>query len=169
MMDTAAWQDQNTQHLTAALSAIRARLQQHARPDPTEVLVPEPAPGDEARSTWRLFGRKPGPPGRHAAGIAGRAGRRVGAVRCHSTGASPIDTAGAPALVMLTQRLGLTPFERDLLLLCAGMELDTGFASWCARAGSEQAVSDICAGAHRPAGPRVGSAFARIVRRGTGV
>ena len=33
---------------------------------------------------------------------------------------------------MLAQRLALTSFERDLLLLCAGMELDTGFASLCA-------------------------------------
>jgi hypothetical protein len=133
-MDTAAWQDQNTQHLTAALSAIRARLQQHARPDPASVLVPEPVPADEARSTWRLFGRKPGPPVVTRPALPAAPDNASVPSDAIPLGASSIDAAAAPALVMLTQRLGLTPFERDLLLLCAGMELDTGFASWCARA-----------------------------------
>jgi len=40
----------------------------------------------------------------------------------------------APALLMLGQRLGLTRFEREVLLLCAGMELDTRIARLCALA-----------------------------------
>jgi hypothetical protein len=39
-----------------------------------------------------------------------------------------------PALVTLCDRLGLTPFERDMLVLCAAMELDTSIAGLCARA-----------------------------------
>src|SRR5689334_19334591 len=39
-----------------------------------------------------------------------------------------------PALVVLSRLFNLSPFERDLLLLCAGMELDTNVASLCARA-----------------------------------
>jgi hypothetical protein len=35
---------------------------------------------------------------------------------------------------MLAQRLGLSQFEQETLLLCAAMELDTGAASLCARA-----------------------------------
>lgn len=38
-----------------------------------------------------------------------------------------------PALIILSQRLGLSKFERTLLLLCAAMELDTRIASLCAR------------------------------------
>jgi hypothetical protein len=38
------------------------------------------------------------------------------------------------ALDMLSDRLGLSPFEQDLLLLCAAPELDTRIASLCARA-----------------------------------
>jgi hypothetical protein len=39
-----------------------------------------------------------------------------------------------PALEMLGASFGLTPFERDLLLLCAGVELDSTFGALCARA-----------------------------------
>ena len=43
------------------------------------------------------------------------------------------------ALEALSATFGLTPFERDLLLLCAGMELNSGFAALCARA-----QDDVC-------------------------
>lgn len=39
-----------------------------------------------------------------------------------------------PALVVLSRLFNLSRFERDLLLLCAGMELDTNVASMCAQA-----------------------------------
>ncbi len=39
-----------------------------------------------------------------------------------------------PALVMLSQRLDMTRFEQETLLLCIAMELDTRIASLCARA-----------------------------------
>jgi hypothetical protein len=40
----------------------------------------------------------------------------------------------APALVELAERLSLSPFERDLLLLCVAIELDPAVAPLCARA-----------------------------------
>jgi hypothetical protein len=42
-----------------------------------------------------------------------------------------------PALVVLSRLFNLSRFERDLLLLCVGMELDTNTASLCARAHGE--------------------------------
>src|SRR5262249_8094924 len=39
-----------------------------------------------------------------------------------------------PALVVLTQRLGLSRFEQQVLLLCTAMELDTRTAELCAAA-----------------------------------
>ena len=49
-----------------------------------------------------------------------------------------METAAAnqpyPALVSLTQSLGLSRFEQKVLLLCAGMELDIHIASLCAKA-----------------------------------
>jgi SpoVK/Ycf46/Vps4 family AAA+-type ATPase len=41
-----------------------------------------------------------------------------------------------PALDMLAERFGLSGFERDLLVLCAGVELDAGFAELCRDAGA---------------------------------
>src|SRR5205085_5551212 len=45
----------------------------------------------------------------------------------------------APALAVLAQRLGLSRFERDVLLLCAGTALDTRVAALCARAQDDPA------------------------------
>ena len=42
--------------------------------------------------------------------------------------------ADPPALVQLCAAFGLTPFERDLLTLCAGVELDAAVAPLCAQA-----------------------------------
>ena len=39
-----------------------------------------------------------------------------------------------PAMVILSQRLGLSSFEQKVLLLCAAVELDTSIAGLCARA-----------------------------------
>lgn len=39
-----------------------------------------------------------------------------------------------PALATLCQLFGLSPFEQDLLLLCAGVELDAEFAALCSQA-----------------------------------
>ena len=41
---------------------------------------------------------------------------------------------GDSTLAALCRLFGLSPFERDVLLLCAGMELDATFAPLCARA-----------------------------------
>src|SRR5215207_10806757 len=41
---------------------------------------------------------------------------------------------GQPALETLCATFGLSPFERDLLLLCAGMEMDSTFAALCGSA-----------------------------------
>ena len=44
------------------------------------------------------------------------------------------DTETPSALELLSNRLGLSLFERNILLLCAAMELDTRIAGLCARA-----------------------------------
>ncbi|HEX5725003.1 MAG TPA: hypothetical protein VFX98_06030, partial [Longimicrobiaceae bacterium] len=70
----------------------------------------------------------------------------LGGVRAHlrrHAGAppDPADAAADPgeggppaALEAVAESFGLTPFERDVLLLCAGMELDAAFAPLCAAA-----------------------------------
>jgi hypothetical protein len=44
-----------------------------------------------------------------------------------------------PAVEVLSEAFGLSPFERDLLLLCAGTELDSSVAALCATAHGEPA------------------------------
>jgi len=44
-----------------------------------------------------------------------------------------------PALKLLAERFGLSVFERDLLLMCAGVELDSAFAALCHEAGGGDA------------------------------
>ena len=51
------------------------------------------------------------------------------------TGPAPSMTHAQPAaLDLVCERFGLSPFERDLLLLCAGIELDAAFVPLCAAA-----------------------------------
>lgn len=45
-----------------------------------------------------------------------------------------------PALERISASFGLSAFERDLLLLCAGIELDSGFRGLCAQAAGLQLV-----------------------------
>src|SRR3954452_7228240 len=55
-------------------------------------------------------------------------------LRCERTGDDALEAAaadrqratrdGVPALMELAYRLGMSPFERDLVLLCAAVELD---------------------------------------------
>ena len=58
------------------------------------------------------------------------------------------------ALDSLCAAFGLSPFERDVLLLCAGMELDSAFAPLCAAAQGDLAtrLPDIRSGAGGLAG-----------------
>jgi len=45
-----------------------------------------------------------------------------------------VEEQAPPALLLLAQRLGLSEFERNVLLLCIGMELDTRIPALCAQA-----------------------------------
>jgi vesicle-fusing ATPase len=71
-------------------------------------------------------------------GVERSLGRPIGPATGQPAGASPRELAAAmpqpPALERLATSFGLSPFERDLLLLCAGTELDTGFAAVCQEA-----------------------------------
>ncbi len=49
--------------------------------------------------------------------------------------------ARPPAIVQLAEAFGLSPFERDLSLLCAGMELDAELPALCAAANGDPACA----------------------------
>jgi hypothetical protein len=46
----------------------------------------------------------------------------------------PVEAADPPALEVVAERFGLSPFERSVLVLCAGMELSAGMGEACAAA-----------------------------------
>ena len=46
------------------------------------------------------------------------------------------DARSLPALVALSGRLGLTPFEQNILLLCVATEIDTSIDFFCLACGS---------------------------------
>lgn len=71
----------------------------------------------------RSFGTSPAPPAESSASPAGQPS---------STGQR--DTGGTFALEQLCTAFGLSSFERDLVLLCAGGELDSSFRALCGAA-----------------------------------
>ena len=132
MNDPAAWHEANDAYLSAAVRWLRLRLERLAeayRP-PSEPPAPPPPPV-ERRGFWsRLKEEVPALP--------------LLTARASST-VDPVDEAAAlmekaaeveppPAVKILSRRLGLGPFEEQILLLCAGMELDTRIAALCAQA-----------------------------------
>ena len=52
---------------------------------------------------------------------------------------APDESLPQPAIEVLCNTFGLTSFERAVLLLCAGMELDAQFSSLCAKAAGDEA------------------------------
>ncbi|MEO6003174.1 MAG: AAA family ATPase [Opitutus sp.] len=70
---------------------------------------------------------------RHAARDSSSSIEKAGAVEPENSGAE--DASLPPsALATIATRFSLTDFERSILVLCAGVELESGFASLCGRA-----------------------------------
>jgi hypothetical protein len=133
MTNAELWQEENTRYIAAAVAAVRVQLEQRAQVN-TRAMPPPPQPAAEPRRENRWFPwhksttvssetfllpdetnvTKPGAPG--------------------AAPAAPAVTIPPPALVTLRQKLELTQFENDIVVLCAAMELDTSIASLCAMA-----------------------------------
>ena len=104
-MSAQDWPAANAHYLSAALEWLRLRLARLAQAEPAAPAAPAaPVPIDE------------------------RIAQAAGEMKSLEMGDPP------PALIVLRQRLGLSVFERELLLLCAALELDTRIPSLCARA-----------------------------------
>jgi hypothetical protein len=128
MSDSASWERANEDYLEAALAWLRLRLQQRAPLEPPPPPPPAITPEGQARRLFRRGapaeptppqgpgGALPGP--RHCAITPELVGQARAAM--HAAAGDP-----PPALLILAQLFGLSPFEQELLLLCAAMELDT--------------------------------------------
>ncbi len=151
MNDRAAWLEANDQYLAAALADLRERLEHAARGHATSAPRPaaaatalmESAPAVDApgaaKPSWfaRRFSVRPDVPVTTTAAGNASSSPLVAEAPGGDAAEAPHGNEGSghtPALTTLTERLGLSAFERDLLLLCIGMELDTRFPALCAQA-----------------------------------
>ena len=146
MSDINSWQDANTRYLSAAVAAIRSQLERRAGGNKAAVTpAPAPVPQIQAAAPRRgvlgaLLGSKAPtqPASATPQAVPGATTISDGgqAIQPQSAPAAPAGDAmnPPPALVALCDRLGLTAFERNVLLLCAALELDTSIAPLCARA-----------------------------------
>jgi hypothetical protein len=129
------WQDENTRYLSAAIARVRSALERRCNAIanlPTAATSPA-SPGGDARkaSLWRIRTQKDTAPTAPLLSPPDPAAAQLPP----SEPPLDADASNAPAaLATLVDRLGLTPFERDVLVLCVAMELDTSIAALCARA-----------------------------------
>jgi hypothetical protein len=151
----AAWEGSNAEFLAAALDWLRLRLRQLAPDEPPAPTVPRAAapsgsqPTSEStmarrRRRWRresgesapialpavtpVSSADPGQPARVTDAEVAAAFERLERAR---------EAGPTPALRMLAERLDLTRFEEQLLLLCTATDLDTSIGWLCSRASGE--------------------------------
>jgi hypothetical protein len=118
MTSTAPWLENNERYLEAALVWLRLRLARLA--DASQPAMPAPRGCLWPRRTPASFS---------APHIAGSKIKQAAMAMDKAADVDP-----QPALILLAQRLGLSDFERDILLLCAAMEFDAQVASLSAEA-----------------------------------
>jgi hypothetical protein len=128
MSDLQQWQENNDKYLSAALAWLRLRL---ARPEGRTLEERREEPVKEAESSgWFGMGKRPvaGAPVEEEKTTDDEMAKAAMAMNEAAKADPP------PALVILGQRLGLSQFEQEILLLCVAMEFDTRIPSLCAMA-----------------------------------
>jgi SpoVK/Ycf46/Vps4 family AAA+-type ATPase len=131
------WQEGNARYLSTAVLWLRACLESFAWLAQHEQLpVPLVSPPAESRSIWRKLLQPGAPPEARMPNLL-PAAPLVSVSQRVADAASKMQAAAAemqppPALLLLAQRLGLSQFEQQILMLCAGVELDSGIAALCA-------------------------------------
>jgi hypothetical protein len=137
MNDQVSWQDSNTRYLSTALAWLRLRLERQAQQwQSSEIMpLPEPAPQQQKQGFLRRPATQPALPAPPSLPKApGSISDEQIKQKAAELAAAESQMESPPALVVLSNRLGLSGFEREVLLLCIAMELDTRIATLCARA-----------------------------------
>ncbi|RME04800.1 MAG: ATP-binding protein [Bacteroidetes bacterium] len=124
------WQENNEHYLAAALTWLRLRLERAAN---AAISPNETATEVERSGLFGFLERRPS-----EAEADSRLANGASVSRAEEEAAARMDEVAAadppPALLIMGQRFGLSRFERETLLLCAAMELDTRIPALCARA-----------------------------------
>ncbi|PSJ43359.1 ATP-binding protein [Allosphingosinicella deserti] len=132
MTEVDRWLAANGAYLNRELIALRKRIVALAeRAEAHDPPAPAVAVQPKAAGLRRWF--RSGDSSRKAEPVAAPVDALAGPEASEDAAEAP-DTRYVPALAVLAQRLGLSDFERQLLLMCAAMEFDTGFGALCSRA-----------------------------------
>jgi hypothetical protein len=131
MNDPAQWQKNNENYLASALKWLRLRLSQQANRWPAPVSVPSSVP---SKGWWIFKSKSKSTSTDEQYPLKERkcTDRDIKEALAEMNACEKKEPP--PALIILAQRFGLSYFERQILMLCAAMELDTRIASLCARA-----------------------------------
>ena len=136
MSDATDWHEGNARYLSMAVAWLRARFERLATRDSVPTTLAPPQPKEEPNSLWQQLVTRPQAQAPASSPLAvvlvQRGEERPDPTAADLAAAAQLDPP--PALVILGHRLGLSQFERETLLLCAAMELDTDLAALCARA-----------------------------------
>ncbi len=130
------WQQGNERFLSAALAWLRLRLERAAHAGSEQPTVGHSAaPTADAPAPRRRIFRRNADPAAPKPEVLMLPPARVSEEQVNEAAKAMEEAASAvsppPALVLLAQRFGLSRFERDLLLLCAAVELDTRVGPLC--------------------------------------
>jgi hypothetical protein len=126
MSELKQWQENNDRYLSTALVWLRlrlARLAKIAYPEEPATVMKEEQP-----TGWLGMRRRP-------VEVSAQPTEKVSNDEVTKAAQAVADAAKVdppPALIILGQRLGLSQFEQEVLLLCAAMELDTRIPRLCA-------------------------------------
>lgn len=140
MNESAEWQKNNEAYLAAACNWLRLRLMS-LTPSPSVIITDDSIPivSRQPEERWSIF-RKNKPALEAPAPIA-QIETSISEDRLETQieeAAAELDAASktepSPAFVILSEQLGLSRFEQEILLLCASAELDTRIAALCVRA-----------------------------------
>jgi hypothetical protein len=135
-MNVEEWQANNSRYLSAALEWLRLRLMQLAPIEPRADRLPVPAARPSL--TDRVLGRAAVSAALDRLALPQPVVIDPDQIAQAARDMRELEAADPPpALIMLRQQLGLSPFEGEVLLLCAALELDTRIAALCARAQGE--------------------------------
>ena len=125
MNDEERWQQNNDNYLAAALTWLHLLLDEQIRSlSRNKQALDTPLDGGKWWQRGRPESKKLSSSRELTTDI-----KQAGTAMSEAAATDP-----PPALLILSQRFGLSSFEQELLLLCTAMELDTRFASLCALA-----------------------------------
>lgn len=135
-----AWLEQNNRYLEASLQWLRLRLEKLVSEQSAQLSLPVSSASDSSStqkqsrlSKWMKTTSTTQKEVRLLpAGVPPSIDQRIGAAANEREAASNMDPP--PALLLLANGCGLSPFERDTLLLCAAQEFDPAFGALCAEA-----------------------------------